>query len=139
MTVEKLQTIRRWVFLIIGLTCLLYAGIYLVLGMSDILNPFLPGVIGLAGGLILVIASLIGGHSVAEAVFDEMSRAEWGRALRFGYWWALALYPVFGLLLWRGLVDQTQAFAVMGTLTGGVPLLYYCWLDMRGQGHGIVE
>jgi len=132
MTVERLQLIRRWMFLLIGLTCVFYAGSYLALGVSGGLNPFLPAAVGVLGAVVISLASLIGGHSIAGAVFDEMSRAEWGRALRFGYWWALALYPAFGLLLWQGLVDQSQAFAVMGTLTGGVPLLYYCWLDVRG-------
>lgn len=132
MTVETLQIIRRYVFLIIGLTCVGYAMMYLVLGLSGVLSPFLPGVIGLLGGATIWGASLVGGHSVANAVFDELSRQEWGKALKFGYWQAVGLYPVFGMLLWLGLVEPMQSFAVMGTLTGGVPLLYYCWLDGRG-------
>lgn len=132
MTVEKLQILRRWVFLIIGLTCVGYAMMYLVLGMSGGPNPFLPGVIGLLGGATIWGACFVSGHSIAEAVFDELSRQEWGQALKFGYWLAVGLYPVFGLLLWLDLVEPQQSFAVMGTLTGGVPLLYYSWLDGRG-------
>ena len=132
MTVERLQFIRRCVFVIIGLTCVGYAVMYLVLGMSGVLNPFLPGVVGLLGAATIWGASLISGHSVATAVFDELSRKEWGQALKFGYWLAVGLYPVFGVLLWLGLVEPAQSFAVMGTLTGGVPLLYYSWLDGRG-------
>ncbi len=132
MTVEIVQTIRRGVFLMIGLVCVGYAAMYLAIGVPGFLNPFVPGVVGLLGAAILWGACLASGHSVSEAVFDELSRAEWGQALRLGYWFAVAMYPVFGLLLWLGLVDPVQTFAVMGTLTGGVPLLYYAWLDGRG-------
>lgn len=132
MTVEKLQFVRRAVFLIIGLTCVGYAMMYLVMGVPGVLNPFLPGVIGLLGAATLWGACFVSGHSVAEAVFDELARQEWGQALKSGYWLAVALYPVSGVLLWLDLVDFQQSFAVMGTLTGGVPLLYYSWLDGRG-------
>lgn len=132
MTVESLQFIRRSVFLAIGLTCVGYAAMYLLLGVSGTLDPFVPGIVGQLGAAILWGACLIGGYLVAGVVFDELSRKEWGQALRFGYWLAVALYPVFGLLLWQGLVEPVQALAVMGTLTGGVPLLYYFWLDGRG-------
>ena len=132
MTVEKFQILRRWVFLIIGVTCVGYALIYLFLGLSGALSPFLPGVVGLLGGAILWAASLVSGRLVSGAVFDELSRQEWGKALKFGYWVAVGLYPVFGLLLWLGVVAPMQSFAVMGTLTGGLPLLYYTWLDGQG-------
>lgn len=132
MTVETLQFVRRCVFVIIGLTCVGYAMMYLVLGLSAVSNPFLPGIVGLLGAATIWGACLVSGHSISEAVFDELSRQEWGQALKFGYWLAVGLYPVFGVLLWLGMVGSEQSFAVMGTLTGGMPLLYYSWLDGRG-------
>lgn len=132
MTIERLQFIRRMVFLIIGLICVGYAGAHLTEDLSQSLNPFLPGLVGVLGAVILSGASFIGGRSVSGAVFDELSRSEWNKALKFGYWFAVGLYPLFGLLMWLGLVDKEPVFAVMGLLTGGVPLLYYCWLDIRG-------
>lgn len=132
MSVEKLLLIRRAVFVAIGLTCVFYGAVYLLAGLSNGLNPFLPGLVGVCGAIVLFAASLISGRSITQIVFDELSRAEWRKALTFGYWLAVAMYPIFGIALWQGWVDSPQVFAVMGTLTGGVPLLYYCWLDIRG-------
>ena len=132
MTIERLQFIRRIVFLTIGLVCVGYAAAYLQGGLAEMLNPFVPGLVGLAGAVVLFGASMIGGRPVASAVFDELSRAEWSKALKFGYWFAVGLYPLFGLLMWLEIVERGPVFAVMGLLTGGVPLLFYCWLDVRG-------
>ena len=132
MTIEKLLIIRRLVFLAIGAVCVFYGLYYLLFGLTDRLNPFVPGSVGVAGAVILTLASAMGGRKVTQFVFDELSRAEWSKALKFGYWLAVALYPVFGVALWQGWVTHAQAFAVMGTFTGGVPLLFYSWLDARG-------
>ena len=132
MTIERLQFIRRTVFFLIGICCVFYGVVYLLVGFPNTLYPFLPGFVGVAGALTIFAASFLGGQGVHRAVFDELSRMEWGKAIKFGYWFAIAMYPVFGLLLWQGQLDYQQVFAVMGTLTGGVPLLYYCWLDVRG-------
>ena len=132
MTVTQFQILRRLVFATIGLVLIGYAAIFITQGMSVNLPPLLPAIVGISGAAILFGVGALSGKPISGAVFDELSKMEWNKALRFGYWFAVALYPVFGLLLARGYVDPKQAFAVMGTLTGGVPLLYYCWLDMRG-------
>ncbi len=132
MTIESLQIIRRAVFLAIGLICVFYGVVYLFIGLTNALNPFLPGIVGVVGTIVLFAASFVSGRNITQVVFDELSRAEWSRALKFGYWLAVAMYPIFGVALWQGLVAHNQVFAVMGTFTGGVPLLYFCWLDFRG-------
>ncbi|MGB0508161.1 MAG: hypothetical protein ACPGGK_18395 [Pikeienuella sp.] len=73
------------------------------------------------------------GKTNAGRVWDELSCHEWAKAIQFGYWFALAMYPLFGLLVWGGIVDFRQAFASMGALAGGVSLLYFALLDIRGR------
>ena len=125
--------IRRIAFLLISLSCLSFAASVL-LGYEDCRSYAMwPGIMGVAGSIVIFGAARIMGDEVASQVWDELSRHEWGQAIRIGYWFAIALYPIFGFLVWQDVVDFRQAFASMGTLTGGVPLLCFVLLDIQGR------
>lgn len=124
---------RRLALGMTGLVCVGFALLVLSGAQEWRALAFVPGVVGVVAGLSLFVVAQIAGGRIARAVWDEMSRSEWSAAIRFGYWIALGMYPVFGFACWVGWVDFRQAFAAMGATTGGLPLLFYCWLDWRGR------
>lgn len=63
---------------------------------------------------------------------DELYKLEWGRAIKFSFWFAIALYPLFGIFMVLGWVSSTTAFAAMGTASGAAPLLTFCIINLRG-------
>ncbi len=69
----------------------------------------------------------------ASAATDEGYFADWGRAQRHAYWVAIALYPLFAVFMALDWVDYREAFAAMGTLTGGSVLAFFVAYDLKGR------
>ena len=134
MTSEKMFQIRSATMGGAGLICALYAGLALLTGHPDPLPIWITGAAGLFAGAVIWIAALTAGRDVAEQSFDEGYRADARTAQRIGFWVAVWLYPLFGILLWAGWVTWPVAFASMGCLTAASYLLSATWLDMRGRG-----
>lgn len=116
-----------------GITCVGFAGLVIANGASLPDLRWLPVIVGLAAAVFIYLTALAGGAKIADIVWDEGSRQDWARALMAGYWLALLLYPLFGILLWQRAVTYEQALPAMATLTGGLPLLYFCYLDWQGR------
>ena len=129
---ETLARIRIGVFGLTGLVCAVYSVLAIA---GDIPNPmpaWLPAVFGVAAAIVLWISAFAAGQRNADMAFDELYHIEWGRALKIAYWFAVALYPIFGILLYQGWVSHSTAFAAMGTAIGAMPLLSYCIINLRG-------
>lgn len=124
-------TIRTSSLALTGLSCVAIS----ILAITN--SPYWPAtqwaplIIGIAATIIIWLASWSYKSKTVKAAWDERSTGQWNHALKFGYWFAIALYPVFGLLLANQILGFPQAFAGMGLLTGGVPLLYFCYLEVR--------
>ena len=116
-----------------GLLCLGYAIAALATGRPDPVPFWLPGVLG---GLAWLAVSLVAARASAAAraaAFDEGYRHDDTRAQQLGFWVAIWLYPLFGVLLYVDAVTWPVAFAAMGTLTAATYLLGVVWFDSRGR------
>jgi hypothetical protein len=133
MNTKTLIQIRRTAFLATALACVTFAALVISAYQDWRALAFWPGIVGVVAACIIFGAATVSGKANADRVWDELSRHEWSHAIKFGYWLAIAMYPLFGLLVWGGIVDFRQAFASMGALTGGIPLLYFVLLDVRGR------
>jgi hypothetical protein len=133
MTSTNFSRIRLAVLSATGAICLTYAVLALVWQVPDPIWPWLPILFGFASVAIIAVSARLAGARNAHIASDELFRAEWHRAMQVGYWVALALYPIFALLLVNNLTDYQIAFAAMATLTGSAPLLAFFWLDVRGS------
>lgn len=131
MNFALLSRLRLVSFLLAGFTCLIYAVLALLFDRPDPVPFWVPGVVGALTGLFGLITGVFLPR-VSNVVWDELSRREWGASLQFGYWMALALYPLAGALLYADVFAWPTLFAAMGTLTGAAPLLCFAWLDTRG-------
>ncbi|MDQ7071413.1 MAG: hypothetical protein Q9M48_11880 [Rhodobacterales bacterium] len=131
MNFALLSRLRLASFLLAGLTCLIYAILALLFDRPDPVPFWIPGVVGALTGLFGLITGVFLPR-VSSVVWDELSRNEWSRSVQFGYWVAVALYPIAGAFLYADLFAWPTLFAAMGTLTGAAPLLCFAWLDTRG-------
>ena len=132
LTPPTLTRIRQIALGATGVACLSYAVLALALGRPDPMPGWIPGAFGILAGVIITATHLLAGKRAARAANDELQRAENRRALAISYWVALALYPLFGLLLALGYLTYPTAFAAMGTLTGAAYLLLTTAFDLRG-------
>ena len=120
---ESLIRIRSFCLGLTGLMCLAYAIFALATGKTVLLSPWLLPTLGLAAALIIFASFIIAGRQVAERAVDERYQANDLRAHRIAYWFALLLYPLFGLLIQQDLMTLGLAFPVMGTLTAAAFLI----------------
>lgn len=130
---DTLSTIRVTVLGITGVICFLYAVLALLQGRADPMPFWVPGLAGFGSAAVITLAAMGAGRKNTEMAIDEGYHADNHRAQRIGYWIALLLYPLFGLLLSQGIVTWSVAFAAMGTLTGGAYLLLFVWFDLQGR------
>lgn len=133
MSMHRVTFIRTILTGATGVFCAIYAILALATGRPDPLPFWVPAGVGLLASALIWAAALAAGPKVAGQAFDEGYRADAGQAHRIGFWVAIGLYPVFGLLLWQGWVSWPVAFAAMGTLTASAYLLSLIWLDLKGR------
>ena len=130
MSVESTILVRRAAFIIIGISCLSLA-VAILVGFAQWREySFWPGYVGIAGALAMVVAGFAAGEN-AKRVWDELYDAEWSKAIQTGYWLALFIFPLFGFIRYMGWLQTAESYALHGLFTGGLPLLYYVYLDMK--------
>ena len=134
MTSNRLFMTRTILMGATGLICALYAVLALVMGRPDPFPFWIPGLVGFAAWLTIWKAAGLAGPDVAGQSFDEGFRADNLHAQAFAFWVAVWMYPVFGFLLWQGVVEGPVAFASMGCLTAASYLLGLIWRDIKGRG-----
>lgn len=132
MNADTLARIRILVFGLAGLICISYSFMAVASNTPNPISVWLPGVSGLAAALVMWTSSWLAGRRAAGIAHDELYKLEWGRAVKFSYWFAIALYPLFGLFMYLGSISSSTAFAAMGTATGAAPLLSFCFINLRG-------
>jgi len=132
MNADMLARIRIVVFALAGLICATYSILALATDTPNPISPWLPVASGMAAGLAMWISAMAAGQRNAGIAHDELYNLEWGRAIKFSYWFAIALYPLFGIFMALGWVSSTTAFAAMGTASGAAPLLTFCIINLRG-------
>jgi hypothetical protein len=132
MNADMLARIRIALFGMAGLVCATYSILSLVTDTPNPISPWLPGASGMAAGIAMWISAAAAGRHNASIAHDELYKLEWGRAIKFSYWFAIALYPLFGILMALGWVSPTTTFAAMGTASGAAPLLSFCIINLRG-------
>ncbi|MEO1689634.1 MAG: hypothetical protein AAFU61_17210, partial [Pseudomonadota bacterium] len=115
---DLIARIRHHTLSLTGFACLAYALAALALGRPDPAPIWIPGALGVFAALAITAAFAWAPKAQAAMADDELTQAQVARALRIGYWVAVFLYPIFGLMQFAGLVDWPTAFAAMGTLTG---------------------
>ncbi len=133
MSTQRVTFIRTASMGTTGAFCAVYALLALATGQPDPLPFWLPAGIGLLAAALIWVTALVAGPKAADQAFDEGYRADAGQAQRIGFWVAIGLYPVFGVLLWQEWVTWPVAFAAMGTLTAAAYLLSLIWLDLKGR------
>ena len=120
---ELIARIRSVALGLTGVICIAYATLALATGVPDPISPWLPAVVGVVASAAIFVAFVLSDRSAGEIATDELYVAQNRRALAFGYWGAVALYPVFGLLIALDQVSTGLALPVMGTLTGAAYLI----------------
>jgi len=133
MKAETITLIRNASFSLLGLLLLAYAVGVLLSGRPDPVSPWIPGLAGIVTAIVVTTASFMGERKASAIAWDELTRSEWGRSLRGGYWVAIWLYPVFAVLMITDIVSGPQTFASMGTLTGAAPFLLFLRAWIRGR------
>lgn len=131
MNADTLAKIRLFGFGCAGIICAVYSVAALATNTSNPMSPWLPGVSGFAAGALIWISAFAAGRRVAGIAHDELYQIEWSKAVRFSYWFAILLYPLFGVMLANGWIAQGTAFASMGTATGAAPMLAFCIITLR--------
>jgi len=134
MTPNRLFLTRTLMLGLTGLICALYAILALTSGRPDPFPFWIPALAGIGAWVVIWKSAGLAGAGVAEQSFDEGFRDDDLRAQALAFWVALWLYPVFGVLLWQGVVDGPVAFASMGCLTAASYLLGLIWRDIKGRG-----
>lgn len=120
---EMLSSIRSFCLGLTGLMCLVYALFALVTGRTMPISGWWLSAVGLSAALIIFASFFMAGRRVAERAVDERYQANDLRAHRIAYWFALFLYPVFGLLIQQDFISLGLAFHVMAALTGAAYLI----------------
>jgi len=133
MSAKSLTLLRNSLFSGLGIILASYGILVLITGRPDPIWPLAPAAAGIITALVVSVGFWASGRKAAAIAFDEYSRHEWHTCLRFGFWVAVWLYPLFAVLLVNNIVDYPQAFAAMGTLTGGAPFLLFLWKWARGR------
>lgn len=132
MNADTLSRIRITVFGLAGLVCAAYSVLAIIGDTPRPISPWLPGASGIAAGIVMWSSAFLAGRRNAGIAHDELYRLEWGQAVKFSYWFAVALYPLFGILMVTGVVTASTSFAAMGTATGAAPMLSFCVINLRG-------
>lgn len=130
---QQLALFRNLAFSTLGIGLAGYAGAVLVTGRPDPVSPLIPSLGGVGVAVLVSLAAYLAHKGAARVAWDELVRTSWKSALRAGYWVAIWLYAVFGLLLYTDLVTFPQAFAAMGTATGAAPFLFFLNAWIRGR------
>lgn len=129
---DTLAQIRIAVFALAGLVCASYSMLAFASDTPNPMSPWLPGVFGAAAGIVMWLSAKMAGQRNAGIAHDELYKLEWGQAVKFSYWFAIALYPLFGVFLTLGWIAPITAFASMGTASGAAPMLAFCVINLRG-------
>lgn len=114
---ETLSRIRSFCLGFTGLICLVYALFALITGRTMPISGWWLSAVGLSAALVIFASFFIAGRHVAERAVDERYQVNDLRAHRIAYWFALFLYPVFGLLIQQDVISLALAFHVMAALT----------------------
>ena len=133
MSVSTLVTLRIGLFALTGVTCLVYACLALATATPNPMPAAIPGLLGAMTGVVLTMSARFSKEHVVDQAYDELHTADATRAAVLGFWVAVLLYPVFGLLIGYGLVASNVGFAAMGPLTAAAYLLSHGWYDFRGR------
>jgi uncharacterized membrane protein YkvI len=133
MTATSIAFIRNVCFSLLGLVLLSYAIAVLFTGQPDPVASYIPGLAGIIVAIIVTVISRSGHAKAAAIAWDELTRKEWSHALVAGYWVAIGLYPIFGVLLYLEMVVFSQSFAAMGTLSGAAPFLVFSRSWLKGR------
>ena len=132
MTGETLVRFRGVLMGAAGAVCLLYAVLALATGRPDPMHPLIPGLAGVGASVAIFWAFGRASSASRRQASDETFRAEMNGAVKVGFWFAIALYPIFAPFLNAGLTTFDVAFAAMGTLTAAVYLLTFAVQSLRG-------
>lgn len=130
---ETFSNTRLVMFGLTGLACLTYAISAMILSDPRPFAWWIPGGLGVMSGVVLWITGTLVGDENCDRAMDEGYDADSGRAQQIAFWVAIALYPLFSVLMIVDLVTLPVAFAAMGTLTGATFLLLFVWFDLRGR------
>lgn len=131
MDATSVSRIRFVVFGAAGLICASYSVLAVLNDRPDPFTGWLPGIAGICAALLVWISARLAGTKNAGIAHDEFYKIEWGQAVRFSYWFAIALYPLFGVFLALSWVTPITAFAAMGTASGAAPMLAFCVITLR--------
>jgi len=133
MNARTLTMIRNASFSLLGLILLAYWVGVLVTGRPDPFPWWVTAVAGVATAVVNMLAALLAGRHAVAITWGELVREEWKDCLRLGYWVSVWLYPLFAVLIGLSLVDFSQSFAAMGTLTASSPFLLFLSKWLRGR------
>ena len=131
MNADILSKVRFFGFAATGLVCASYSLGALATNTPNPMAPWLPAVAGFAAAAIIWLSAFSAGQRTADIAFDEFYHIEWSRSVRFAYWFAILLYPIFAAPLALGWISSVTAFAAMGTASGAAPLLAFCVITLR--------
>ncbi len=131
MSIINYSGTRTFSLALVGIACTIFAVTVLINDPIWHTAKWVPMWTGIFAGAAIFVMSVAFPKSVVEAAWDELTSAKWNQALKLGYWIAVILYPVFGIFLGLNWVSFNQSFAAMGSLTGGLPLLYFCYLELK--------
>ena len=126
-----LARIRITVFGLAGLVCLSYSALALAGNTPRPFSPWLPGASGFAAGVLIWLSAISARPRAAGMAHDELFWAEWGTAVKFSYWFSIALYPLFGVFMAMGWIEPSTSIAAMGTAAGAAPMLAFCAINLR--------
>lgn len=130
MTDDQIGFLRRILFGMTGLFCLAYAGLALLWQRPDPFAWYVPGIMGLAAGLILMVQRFTSAKATKLA-FDERYDMSATRAAGYAFWIMLFSLPFFAILQLRELVSVETAYAATGTLGAASYLLMNVWFDWK--------
>lgn len=130
---DTLTTVRIALLGLTGAVCALYAFLAITTGDPSPMSPWIPGGLGVLSGIVITLAARAAGERNADIAYDEGHYADSHRAQRYGYWFAVFLYPAFAFPLSAGWISWPVGFAAMGTLTGAGFLLLFVWFDLQGR------
>ncbi|MEP5153266.1 hypothetical protein [Planktotalea sp.] len=132
MNADMIARIRLAVFALAGLVSASYSIMAIATNTPSPMSPWLPGVCGVAAGIVVWLSARLAGRRNACIAHDELYKLEWAKAVRRSYWFAISLYPIFAILMALDVVTPITAFAAMGTAAGSAPLLIFCMINVRG-------